>query len=319
MKRLLLLVLLFPLTVSAQYEFGYHATWYYEYSEFGYSGYKKITHASDTNMLGMDWLKFEVTGVSEIKTGPNPNDIIQSKNVVFPSIYLATRNDSVFRLLNDSSSYLLYDFSATVGDKWQFSPSDTSFGCDSIPVATVTTIGTEMIDGKNMRYLDVAFPMDSVNYGGTSNYQPVSNAILSNRVYPDFGSTGYVVPFVPAPNLCDGSVFRTTQLSNYSLRCFSNDSVSLHFVSWPCDHWDFISVEEYRAINFEAYPNPSGGHLNIQADETVSKVQVYSLGGQMLIETSQTKNIELPASSGMYVVAIHFEDGQKVVTKVVRE
>lgn len=319
MKRFIFLALLFPATIFAQNEFGYHATWHFSYSEFGYSGYKKISHTSDTSMLGMDWLKFEVTGVSEIRTGPNPNDIIQSKNVVFPSIYLVTRNDSVFRLLNDSTLYLLYDFSTAIGDKWQFAPSDTSFGCDSVAAATVISNGKETIDNESVEYLDLKFPMDTVDYGGTSNYQPVSNAILSNRVYPDFGSTGYAFPFEAAPILCDGTVFRTTQLSDYSLRCFSNDSMSLHFVSWPCDYWKFISVDEYETVNFDIYPNPSNGLINIKTNEEVKNVELYSLGGQKLIETLETENIELPASSGMYVVAIYFEDGQKVVTKVVRE
>ena len=124
MKKIVLAFFL-PVTLLAQNEFGYHATWYFGYSEYGYNGYKKITHVSDTTMLGFDWLKFEVTGVSETRTGPGPNDISQSKNVVFDPIYLATRNDSVFRLWNNDSLYLLYDFSADVGDKWECAPRDT--------------------------------------------------------------------------------------------------------------------------------------------------------------------------------------------------
>lgn len=319
MKKLLLLAFLFPLVISAQHEFGYHATWYYSYSEYGYNGYKKISHVGDTNMLGMDWLKFEVTGVSELRTGPNPNDVIQAKNVVFDPIYLTTRNDSVFRLLNDSIPYLLYDFSATIGGEWQFAPLDTNGGCDSIPVATVVNSGIEVVDGHGMRFIDVEYPMDTVDYGGMPIYQPVCGKLLSYRIYNDFGSWGYVAPFEATPIACNGSVFKTTQLNNYSLRCFSNDSVSINVTSQACDYWKFISVEEYESISFEVYPNPTNGLVNIQSDEVVARVEVYSLDGQKLIETTQTKNIELPASSGMYVVAIYFEDGRRAVSKMVRE
>lgn len=316
MKKLLLLAFLFPLVISAQHEFGYHATWHFGYEKFGFFGNQKITHVGDTSMLGMDWLRLEVTGIEAIITGPNPNDFIVDSNVVFDPIFLATRNDSVFRLLNDSTPYLLYDFGAQVGEKWQFAPNDTVFGCDSVPVATVLGRGVQTITGQPVRFVDITFPMDTAYYTTPPSYRPFSNEILDYTIYPDFGSINYSTPFTPRPNLCNGSSF---DLSRYKLLCFSNDSMSLKFESKPCDFVPYISIEEFEPISFEVYPNPTNGLVNIQSDEMVARVEVYSLNGQKLIETIQTESIELPASSGMYVVAIYFEDGKSVVTKVVRE
>ena len=316
MKKLLLLAFLFPLTMSAQHEFGYHATWHFGFVEFGFFGYKKVSHIGDTTMFGMNWLKFEVSGTSVAKTGPNPNDLVIDSNVVFNSIFLATRNDSVFRLLGGSTPYLLYDFNASIGDKWQFAVNDTAFDCDSVPVATVLSKGVQTIDGQNLRYVDITLPMDTAYYTTPPSYRPFSNEILNSRIYPDFGSTYYSFPFTPRPNLCDGTSF---DLSSYELICFSNDSMSIKFKSKPCDFVPFISTEEYETVNFDIYPNPSNGLVNIKTDEEVKSVEVYSLDGQKLLETVNTENIKLPDFPGMYMVAIYFEDGRKVLTKVVRE
>lgn len=313
MKKLLLLALLFPLTISAQHEFGYHATWYFSYGGFGEFGYKKVSHVGDTIMHGMDWLEFEVTGLKATKTGPNPNDVIVlDSNAVFPTFYLSTRNDSVFRLWNYSNPYLLYDFSASIGDKWQFAPKDTFGGCDSLPVATLTRENFDTIDNQVVKYIDVAFPMDTVN----GRYQAMCSSVFYPRIYPIFGPIAHVSFFETTPNTCDGGIL---DFSYQVLTCFSNDSISINFGNRPCDFVPFISVKEFEPTSFEVYPNPTNGFVNIKADEMVARVEVYSLGGQKLIETTQAENIKLPASSGMYVMAIYFEDGRRAVTKVVRE
>ncbi len=317
MKKSLLLILLLPLTVFAQHEFGYHATWYFSYGGFGEFGYKKVSHVGDTSMLGMHWLEFEVTGTGVMKTGPNPDDFVADTTRVWNSIYLATKNDSVFRLLNDSTPYLLYDFSAGVGESWQFAPNDTFMGCDSVPIATVNEFGFDTIDGNVVEFMRVTLPMDTVYYGNTPYYQPMSNTVFNTRIYPDFGSNSYVLLFGTWRNACDGVTI--LDYGGHSLSCFSNDSLSISFVNQACDFVPFISVEEYESISFEVYPNPTDDLISIQADKVISKVEVYSLGGQKLIETSQTENIELPASSGIYVVAIYFEDGRRAVTKVVKK
>lgn len=318
MKKLLLLAFLFPLIISAQHEFGYHATWYFSYGGYGELGYKKVFHDGDTVINGIEWLKFEVTGANWIKTGPDPDDVVVDTNKVWDPIYLATRNDSVFRLLDNSNTpYLLYDFNALVGNKWQFAPSNTFMGCDSISIATVEEIGIDTIGGQVLEYMNINLPMDTVYYGSTPYYQPVCNEVINTKVYREIGSLSYISLFDSRVNSCDGTSIDFYY--NHSLVCFSNDSVSVSLSNKACDFVPYISLEEHKPISFELYPNPTNGRVSIESDEIVTKVEVYSLDGQKLIETSRTENIELPASSGMYMVAIYFEDGRRVVSKVVRE
>ncbi|WP_417591623.1 T9SS type A sorting domain-containing protein [Owenweeksia hongkongensis] len=317
MKRLLLLILLLPLTVFAQHEFGYHATWYFSYGGIGEFGYKKVSHIGDTTMLGMHWLEFEVTGLRAIKTGPNPNDVVVLDSSKFYSpIFLATRNDSVFRLWDNNTPYLLYDFSAQLGDEWQFAPDDSFAGCDSLPIVTVNKIGVDTIDGHPMDFMHVLFPMDTVYYGSTPFYQPMSNATLNPKVYPQFGGVLYVSLFQAEPNTCDGRIVDWTY---HTLSCFSNDSLSISLTNQPCDFVPFISVDEYEAVNFEVYPNPTNDLISLKTDEEVKNVEVYSLEGQKLLETKNTESIQLPSSSGMYLIIVWMEDGKKAMSKVIKE
>ena len=316
---MLLIFFVAPALLFSQTPFGYHATWYYEFSEFGFEGYKKITHVGDTTMLGFDWLTFVVTGLNQISTGPGPNDLIQIPNATFGSIYLATRNDSVFRLLNDSTPYLLYDFSAQVGDSWQFAPLDTSFGCDSVPKATVLAIGYDTIAGQVVKYWDVANVMDSVSYGGgPPSYQCFSARCMHNRIYRNFGSGFYTILFEAEPNLCNGAVIKTMWMNYNYMRCFGDDSLNIQLTTKACDYWSLIGIEENQRVAFEVFPNPTNAAVSIRSAQEIERVEVYSMLGQKLVEISDTKAIGLPEPSGIYVLVIHFKNGQNAIERVVK-
>lgn len=320
MKRLLLVLVFAPALLLAQTPFGYHATWYYEFSDFGFEGYKKIMHVGDTTMLGLDWLTFEVTGLNQIRTGPGPNDIIQIPNAKFGSMYLATRNDSVFRLLNDSTPYLLYDFSAQIGDNWQFAPLDTNFGCDSIPRATVLAIGFDTIAGQAVKYWDISNVMDSVSYGGgPTSYQCFSARCLHSRIYRNFGSGFYTTLFEAEPNLCNGAVIKTMWMNYNYMRCFSDDSMNIQLTTKACDYWSLIGVEENELPEVKIYPNPSSGLVFIDTESSIAKTEIYNINGQKLGVYQAETTIELPQISGLYFLHISFENGAVLVEKVVRE
>lgn len=281
MKKLTLALIISLLTLSSHAQFGENTTWHFDYMEYNFFGDKRVKHISDTTMLGMQWQKFEVTGSRGNRFGPGPNDYTIDTNVTFAPIFLATRNDSVFNYAEDSA-YLLYDFSADIGDTWQFASVDTTFSCNALPEATVVAKGTEMIQGVPCRYLDVEFPMDTIDYGGTPIYQPISGWVLSDRIYLDFGALYYHGLFGRYPVTCDGTSF---QLANQTLRCFQNDSVSFNFANYPCN--SNISTAEYEVAQINIYPNPTSGTLHIELPEVDFpkdlRVQIYDVQGRMIM------------------------------------
>lgn len=316
MKRLaLFLVLCLPFSSFAQAAFGENATWYYSFNEFGFYGYKKISHVGDTNMHNMTWLRFSVEGVSSLRTGPGPNDIVQDTARKWPDLFLATRNDSVFRLLN-GAPFLLYDFSANVGDSWQYAPLDTNFSCMDTPVATVIAKGQVNIAGSLVDYLDLSFPMNTILVNGQSIYQISSGSFLTNRVYPDFGSVAYVNLFEAEPNTCDGTSFKSASLSSHSLRCFQSPSLNLQTWSLACDFYSGIGQTEFKQTKLSIYPNPSKGSFKIETELALQKIEVYNLAGAFLKTLAPASIYNLKLEPGFYMLRVSFENGWSEYQKI---
>jgi|GEM_PF-3106214 len=315
MKKILCFLFL-PFLGFTQQDFGQNATWHYTFSEYGYSGYKKVEHVSDTNLFNMTWLQFQVTGISEIRTGPGPNDLLQDTARSWPDIFLATRNDSVFRL-TAKGPFLLYDLSADIGDSWQFAPIDTFGGCPDTPIATVTGKGSETLAGATLAYIDVAMPMDTFLINGQANYQISSSSFLNQRIYPLLGSLSYAGLFSESPNLCNGSSFKVASLSSHSLRCFSNGQVSINRTQSSCDYWSLLSKEELAFANLEVFPNPSAGFIRISAELAISSLELRGLSGKLIKRYAKgKKELLLPAEAGIYLLKVEFETGASQIIKV---
>ena len=149
---------LLPLLILAQQPFGKNATWVVEYqNEYGYDGFRQISYSHDTIIDGESWQKFSLAGVIHLKTGPNPEDVVQSKysGLVYEKIFL-TRNDSVFMMdIGVGVQSLLYDYSAQVGDKCEFAEWDSTYSCVDTPQVTVTAIVNSSLQGQGLTYWDL--------------------------------------------------------------------------------------------------------------------------------------------------------------------
>lgn len=317
MKKILCLLFL-PALLWSQQDFGRNATWYYSFGAYGYTGYKKVQHVSDSIVDGISWLRFEVTGKRQIRTGPNPNDLMQDTAVTWPDLFLGTRNDSVFRLLN-GGVYLLYDLNADVGDTWQFAPYDTLGACPDLPIATVIAKGVDTINGVALNYMDLAMPMDTLMISGQSVYQNSSSSYLRQRLYPKLGAMSYSSLFEATPNLCNGSSFKVAQLASHTLRCFSDAQVTLNVGANPCDQWSSIGLEESIVKTFRIYPNPSSDFISVEADFDVSELEIRSLDGRLVARHAfSPEKIALPKIEGLYLIVLIRPSGERVVEKLLR-
>jgi hypothetical protein len=306
-----------PILGIAQQNFGKNATWHYSYVENGFTGYKKISQSGDTNMFGMNWLRFKVGGLSQLRTGPGPNDLIIDTAATWPDIFLATRNDSVFRL-SSQGPFLLYDFSANVGESWQYAPLDTNSGCPEMPIATVMAKGTEVIAGVSLDYFDVSIPMDTLTINGQSSYQISASSYLNQRIYPKLGALNYGSLFESKPNLCNGGSF---SISDHNLRCYSDSNLFLNrsINNQVCDYWSLSLNTELELAELEVFPNPSHGRIFLKADQAISSISVLDLTGRII--RSYPKNeteLELPVMNGMYLLQVILENGSRHLFKVQR-
>tara|TARA_R110002050_G_scaffold81357_1_gene173971 strand:+ start:2285 stop:3247 length:963 start_codon:yes stop_codon:yes gene_type:complete len=320
MKKLLICFLLGPILISAQQPFGKDATWHFTYAEIPYYGFLEISYSSDTIMKGLNWQKFRVAGLSEVRIGPLPGDILQD-TVNRDPIYLHSRNDSVFRMLPDTSAQLLFDFSTQIGDSWQydqFRPQDTSFSeCYDPPIATVLDIGFDTINGQIAQYWLVESTKDTIITPWDTTYRCSSPSCLNGKIYRDFGLLFYRALFTPVPNYC-GSNF-IDWLHSFNLRCFTSTNLSLNFTSQDCDYWSRIGIDEIEISPLEIYPNPSNGTVFIETDLSIEKIVVIDSRGRKLSESTASKSIHLPPQSGLYFLSIQIKDQPLRLERIIKE
>ena len=76
---------------------------------------------------------------------------------------------------------------------------------------------------------------------------------------------------------------------------------------------------EYREASIEIYPNPTNGLLILESTMPLSRIVVYNLQGQKVMEVGPAESqFELPQESGLYLVRLTTQDGEVVNKKVIK-
>ena len=81
-----------------------------------------------------------------------------------------------------------------------------------------------------------------------------------------------------------------------------------------------LSIEDTELSgSFKMYPNPVNTTLNIQLDESLERVEVYSILGRKVLE-SATSNVNVShLSSGMYLLKVYTQEGKVGVKRFVKK
>ena len=80
------------------------------------------------------------------------------------------------------------------------------------------------------------------------------------------------------------------------------------------------NIDNMIGANIEIYPNPSNGFFHIDNIGDVHSIQVNDILGKGILKLINTKNnmtIELNEKNGVYFVQLAYENGEKVIRKVV--
>ncbi len=92
-----------------------------------------------------------------------------------------------------------------------------------------------------------------------------------------------------------------------------------NFTGWCKDPWTeysdecILEVENYNQITFTLYPNPTQDVLNIDSQNPIDSVRIYSINGSLVKETSNTSIIVSELSKGLYFAQINA--GSNAITK----
>ena len=95
---------------------------------------------------------------------------------------------------------------------------------------------------------------------------------------------------------------------------FGNQKYAVNTTSCPA-----TAVDETEAVNVAVWPNPATDAVNVIADKAISKITVINLAGGIEFATDGSQvNIGGLAPS-LYFLEISFEDGSKIVEKILKK
>jgi hypothetical protein len=197
---------------------------------------------------------------------------------------------------------ILYDFDRKVGDTLSIK-SDGSVKT----VRTVKSIETYNLNGKSgQKFIlcDSTYLWNGNKYeSGTENW------------YEGFGSDKILINPQQIPTY--------NRIGELNLLCFwSQESMVYHTSKWTdCEYAYTISDLKENVINkqISISPNPASNFFTVNTESSIEKVKVFSVIGNLLLE-SNTKDIDISElSKGSYIVRIILSSGETEEFKMTKK
>tara|TARA_R110002033_G_scaffold1389_1_gene12260 strand:- start:8784 stop:11156 length:2373 start_codon:yes stop_codon:yes gene_type:complete len=130
-------------------------------------------------------------------------------------------------------------------------------------------------------------------------------------------------------NLANGNNAALTSFiatSNAALSCIKIDAGFTPPSNWQkdatasySDDCAALSVDDFTVQNISIYPNPVNNTLNIQLEDTLEKVEVYSILGAKVIEHKNSSINVSKLASGLYLLKVYTEEGKVGVKRFIKQ
>jgi hypothetical protein len=268
MKKSILLSMIILLSVSlnAQVWIDAGAKWTYDYWNVAEGGTYTFSYTNDTLIAGKQCQEIEIVRYQYVY-----DQFGEIHCIVAPmqSKFTYSSGDSVFYLLDDKF-YLMYDFSASVGDTWVVGVEQFD-SCEDTAVVRVTQTGSVVINGFQLR---------------TITLETISNSFigLTGTCVERFGNEIHNYPengYGPFPGIqsCGDAVI---DYNVYDFRCFTDNTFGTYNPrNVACD--TLTGLHETESSGFGFYPNPTDGEIIFENnDYNLLEIQIYNIGGQRM-------------------------------------
>lgn len=281
-KPAFLFAFFFPVLLFSQVEFApVGATWYYE--QYPLIPWWKLVY-----------YKVESTGIDTIQGRACKR--IESRNHIghleagcsyYDAEFYTYEDDGRVYIFDNGSFSLLYDFRAGVGESWAIKTPTFEWG-DSL-VVQVDSISFLSVGANTVKVQHVSHP----------GVEPGGLLVWGAQIIEGIGNTGFILPQWPT---CDPWI--------YGLRCYADDSLDLHFVSYPCDSIKLLTSTQEPVLQGGIFsPNPVLDNTislpeEVEADRvvltnTLGAVQkTYSLRTERVLELGDI-------APGIYFAAVY--------------
>jgi hypothetical protein len=206
-------------------------------------------------------------------------------------LFTYIEDNKVYLLLN-GQFYILYDFSANVGDSWISRNPWEYFNYLPMPEDDTLTM----------------YSVDSVRF---VSY----NGVIVKQLYVSSSSDWYFAGYISERIGClhfmlPGKWLEWDPPVEGNVRCYFDEEIS--YTSFiPCDTLiTGVSGEKNKSYSISVYPNPFTDKIYIQSDEKVETIELYNLyGEQISVRLWDTENVKLVVEpknlpSGFYLIKV---------------
>lgn len=135
-----------------------------------------------------------------------------------------------------------------------------------------------------------------------------AKVVLNSMKYGYIG-TGYATnnwPAISSPGYHDFGNSYVDDVRIYDRAITSTEVDSLFHEN---GYMGWVGINETRTNMASIYPNPVSGVLNIQTEEMINSVCVFSLSGQLLLKSNDKQVIVEDLVNGIYLITITTENG----------
>ena len=305
MKRTILITTLIFLGIglNSQTWIASNAKWTFDYWNVGEGGTYTFSYVNDTILLGKEC---ETIKTIKYRYWEDQYGNIHSSEIQLQNQYTYSSGDSVFHFY-EGNFYLLYDFSASIGDSWIIAVND-NFPCNDTAIVQVINTGSVIINNMELR---------------TITLETISNSAigLTGICVEKFGNEPNNYPdnsLGPFPGLqsCPGFIVDHDMLT---FRCYWDDNFETYNpTDLECDY--LTEISESSKSNIKIYPNPTNGELIIENNEPVF-IELYNIYGQIIkqfdLQLSENKINISDLNNGIYIVKII--DQKSIIIKIVKK
>jgi hypothetical protein len=161
------------------------------------------------------------------------------------------------------------------------------------------------------------------------NYSDGNEGSGSDRVYFSIGLNGYTGPLntrarvyyqtAPPAWMTEMFEYETEEILSFK-EMFENADRSPFLVAEARLDSVSLGINEPMDVEFNVYPNPSSGIVNISARNYTGNFQVYlySLSGSLIKNYLKGEQIQLPEEQGVYILRIILDNNQESIRRVVK-
>lgn len=217
--------------------------------------------------------------------------------VIFDPLYVYEQSDTAFMYNSQEAKFqTIYIFNALQGDTLTLDfPEPLPWTTDTTYSLVIDTVETILVDG---------IPLKKYRTNALNEFQFWNGGYFMDRI----GGLDWFFPRADIIPEAGGPI-----------RCYSDNQIDTSFQSVACDYRLATSVNDINITEkLIVYPNPVQSQLTIQSEDPIDKIEISDLTGKILITTNQLNFNCEHLSTGLYILTVHFKNGQRLDNKIVK-